>query len=341
MPEFGFIGASYIAASPTQSDDELYNWYPEVSQAKQQGERGVIALYPTPGLTLRLQSATIGEVRDFHVIPGGSILLAVIGNTLYSITTGYVATAVGVLTTTNGACSITDNGTSAYIVDGQNRYTYVWSTGVFAQIAIGDGPFVGGGQCDEVDNFIIYSNPGTNQWGCTNVGSTISGALNLGIKLGSSDNLVGIIADHRDVLLIGETTTEDWVNVGTFPFPTPTSGESPKVNLLGYAYGVAANADAAKEAAAAALVKCRASEENQIDTAVQGGYIPALTSAQDAFVEQVPAAAPFVDAVDGAYNSAQLGTEWNTLQQQYVDAIQSATVGGQTAQAALEQASGQ
>lgn len=127
---------------------------------------------------------------------------------------------------------------------------------------------------------------------------------------------------------------------GTFPFPTAKSGESPKVNLLGYAYGVAANADAQKEAAAAALVKCRASEENQIDTAVQGGYIPALKSAQDAFVEKVPAAAPFVDAVDGAYNSAQLGTEWNTLQQQYVDAIQSATVGGQTAQAALEQASG-
>ena len=127
---------------------------------------------------------------------------------------------------------------------------------------------------------------------------------------------------------------------GTFPFPTATSGESPKVNLLGYAYGAAANADATKEAAAAALVKCRASEENQVDTAVQGGYIPALKSAQATFVEKVPAAAPFVDAVDGAYNSAQLGTEWNTLQQQYVDAIQAATVGGQTAQAALEQASG-
>lgn len=127
---------------------------------------------------------------------------------------------------------------------------------------------------------------------------------------------------------------------GTFPFPTATSGDSPRVNLLGYAYGVAANADATKEAAAAALVKCRASEENQIDTAVQGGYIPALQSAQASFVEQVPGAAPFVDAVDGAYNSAQLGTEWNTLQQQYVDAIQAATVGGQTAEAALSQASG-
>lgn len=124
---------------------------------------------------------------------------------------------------------------------------------------------------------------------------------------------------------------------GTFPFPTATAGESPRVNLLGYAYGVAANEDTNREAAAAALVECRASEENQVDTAVQGGYIPALTSAQKSFVEEVPAAAPFVDSVQGAYNSAELGTEWNTLQQQYVDAIQAATVGGETAEAALAQ----
>ncbi|MDF2665630.1 MAG: ABC-type sugar transport system, periplasmic component [Microbacterium sp.] len=128
---------------------------------------------------------------------------------------------------------------------------------------------------------------------------------------------------------------------GTFPFPTAKAGESPRANLLGYVYGVAANADQQKEAAAAALVKCRASEDNQVDTATKGGYIPALTSAQATFVEQVPAAAPFVDAVDGAYNTAQLGTEWNTLQQKYVDAIQSATVGGETAEAALKQVAGQ
>lgn len=218
MPDFNFVGASYVAASPTQNDQECYNWFPEIDQTKPQGERGVIALYPTPGMLLRLQSATVSEVREMHVIPGGTLLLAVIGPTLYSITQGYVATAVGTLTTNNGACSITDNGTSAYIVDGQNRYTYVWSTGVFAQIAAGDGAFNGGGQADEVDNFIIYTNPGTNQWGCTNVGSTVSGALNLGTKLGSSDNIVALIVNHRDVLLIGETTTEDHVNVGTFPF---------------------------------------------------------------------------------------------------------------------------
>ncbi|MCS5735193.1 sugar ABC transporter substrate-binding protein [Herbiconiux daphne] len=125
---------------------------------------------------------------------------------------------------------------------------------------------------------------------------------------------------------------------GIAPFPTLTAGEEPKVGLLGYAYGVAAQSDENKAKAAAALVECRASEENQLETAVQGGYIPALTSAQEGFVEQVPGAAPFVDAVPTAVNTATLGTDWNTLQQQYVTAIQNATVNGVSAKDALAEA---
>ena len=114
---------------------------------------------------------------------------------------------------------------------------------------------------------------------------------------------------------------------------------SSKVGILGYAYGVAANADPNREAAAAALVECRASEENQLETAIQGGYVPALTSAQDAFVAEVPAAKAFVDALPGGFNSASLGTDWQALQQEYVDALQNATVNGVSAEEALQQAS--
>ncbi|GAA2224466.1 extracellular solute-binding protein [Herbiconiux moechotypicola] len=125
---------------------------------------------------------------------------------------------------------------------------------------------------------------------------------------------------------------------GIAPFPTLEAGEEPKVGLLGYAYGVAAQSDETKAQAAAALVECRASEENQVETAVQGGYIPALTTAQEAFVAEVPGAAPFVDAVPTAVNTATLGTDWNTLQQQYVTAIQDATVNGTSAEEALSKA---
>ncbi|GAB3595740.1 sugar ABC transporter substrate-binding protein [Microbacterium tumbae] len=125
---------------------------------------------------------------------------------------------------------------------------------------------------------------------------------------------------------------------GTFSIPAGTSSDESSVGLLGYAYGVALQADETREKAAAALIECRASEENQVDTAVQGGYVPALTAAQEQFVAEVPAAEAFVTPVENAFNPASLGTEWNALQQQYVDALQNATVNGVSAEEALSKA---
>ncbi len=216
MSDFGFVGASYVAASITQNDQECINWYPEVDPTKQEGDRGVIALYPTPGLVTRVQ-LTSGMVRGMHVLPGGAICLMVSANKVYSCNQMYQASVIGTLATSTGQVYITDNGVAAYITDGANRYSYIWATNTFALMT--DGPFTAGGVCDTVDNFIIYSNPGTNQFGCTNVGDVVSNALNLGSILGAPGNLIGLFADHRQILLLGERYSERWVNVGTFPFP--------------------------------------------------------------------------------------------------------------------------
>lgn len=216
MPDLGFVGATYEAASITQDDQSCINWYPETDPTKAEGERGVIALYPTPGLLARSQLAA-AEVRGLHTMPGGTMLIAVSGATVYTLNQAYAATIIGTLLTTTGQVSITDNGTAVYFTDGQYRYSYTLQTMIFQQET--DGAFTEGGVCDELDNFIIYNRPGTRQWGCTNASSTISGALNLGSMIGSSTNIMDVVADHRQVLLIGEKFSERHVNVGTFPFP--------------------------------------------------------------------------------------------------------------------------
>lgn len=222
----GFVGAAYQTASRTQDDQALINWYPEGDATKfsgspstgQPAQRGVTALYPTPGTVTRFQ-LQYGQVRGMHVIPGGQILLVVCGNALYSVTPAYVATKVGTLASSSGQVSITDNGIAAYLVDGNNRYYYTWSTGDFQTLPTTDGPFTGGSVCGIVDNFIFYNRPGTNQFGCTDVGAVTSNALNLGSKIGGPDNIVSIFADHRQLLLLGEMESERWNNVGSSPFP--------------------------------------------------------------------------------------------------------------------------
>lgn len=285
MSDFGFVGESYVAESIYQDAQETINWYPE-TDPRRVDNRGVIALYPTPGLTQLYQFPDLAEVRGLYVITGGFLMLAVCGASLYRVTTGYIVTFIGSLSTTTGPVSMSDNGVEVMIVDGNSRYTYNWNTGYFSTLTtntftasmsgftmtvtaissgqiglyqtvtgagvaagtqitafvsgsggagtytisvsqtvgsetmtVADGAFQGGSQVGICDNFFVYANPNTNQWGASNPLSTSSQPLSFSSKDGSPDLLVTLIVDRREVFLLGETTTEVWVDNGSFPFP--------------------------------------------------------------------------------------------------------------------------
>ena len=126
MAEFGFVGASYTAPSIYQDDQECINWRPEIDPTKAQGERGVIALYPTPGLSLLATFPNQQSVRGLRTISsGGSQLIAVCGSYVYAVAYNFEVAIIGQLLSTTGPVSITDNGVYVYIVDGNNRYSWL------------------------------------------------------------------------------------------------------------------------------------------------------------------------------------------------------------------------
>lgn len=218
MADFGFCGPSYEAPSIYQNAQETINWRMEIDQTKQPGERGYMALYPTPGLVLKC-TPEVAEVRALQAMPGGAVCLAIVGSGLYSIDSSFVATLKGRLATNSGPVQITTNSLSAYFGDGANRYSYDLTTGVLTTIASTDGAFTGADRCDIVDNFIVYNRPGTQQWGATSALSTTSPALSFSSKDGAPDNLVALFVQDRQVHLLGEQTKEVWINAGLFPFP--------------------------------------------------------------------------------------------------------------------------
>ena len=124
MADFGFVGAAYQAPSIYQDTQECINWRPEVDPTKGQGARGVVALYPTPGLTnvVTLQNAQV--VRGMRTVSGGQYMVAVCGPYVYVMDNTYTATIVGQLNSSSGQVGITDNGLNVYIVDGSYRYTW-------------------------------------------------------------------------------------------------------------------------------------------------------------------------------------------------------------------------
>jgi hypothetical protein len=361
MPDFGFVGASYEAPSIYQDAQECINFFPEVDPVKQQGERGVIALYPTPGLTVKAVFPNQQEVRGLHAVSGGEQLIAVCGPYVYALTANLVPSVIGQLNSSSGIVKITDNGVNVYIVDGAYRYTWyisspaaaiftgstsgttltvttvssgtiainqslygvgilpetvitalgtgtggtgtytinrsqtvasgtlssatvgavvtatiagtlmtvsavasgvlhvgqtvqgagvtietiitalgtgtggigTYTLSVASTVAVGvtmfginfsvlpstDGAFSGANTVDVIDNYIVYNNPTTQQWGSTDLLSPISPNTSYSLKDGAPDDLVALIVDHREVYLMGEISSEVWTDVGTVPFP--------------------------------------------------------------------------------------------------------------------------
>jgi hypothetical protein len=123
MPDFGFVGPSYEAPSIYQDAQECINFRPEIDPLKQPGQNGVIALYPTPGLTIKCILDT-GEVRGMRTVSGGDYLVAVCQSDVYVIDSTFNPVHIGAVNTSSGIVGITDNGTNVYIVDGNNRYTW-------------------------------------------------------------------------------------------------------------------------------------------------------------------------------------------------------------------------
>ncbi len=362
MPDFGFVGPSYEAPSIYQDAQECINFFPEIDPLKQPGTNGVVALYPTPGLTLKAVLPNTQEVRGMHTVSGGEQMVVVSGPYVYALTSDLVPSVIGILNSSAGQVRITDNGVNVYLVDGAYRYTWrisspanavftastsgttltvssvssgtiavgqsLYGVGVLAEtvitalgsgsggagtytinrsqtvaaevmnstavgavftatsagttltvsavasgtlyvgqtiqgagVALGtiitafvsgtsggagvytisqantivvgvtmyainfsvlpstDGAFSGANTVDVMDNYIVYNNPTTQQWGSTDLLSPISPQTSYSLKDGAPDDLVALIVDHREVYLLGEVSSEVWTDVGAVPFP--------------------------------------------------------------------------------------------------------------------------
>jgi len=131
--DFGFVGPSYEAPSIFQDAQECINFRPEIDPLKQPGQNGVVALYPTPGLTVVAQMFNSAEVRGMRTVSGGNYCVVVCGQYVYVLNSTLTPNLIGTLNSSSGIVGITDNGQNVYIVDGTYRYTWRISNPASAQ----------------------------------------------------------------------------------------------------------------------------------------------------------------------------------------------------------------
>ena len=166
-----------------------------------------------------LNSTAVGAVVTATIATNVLTVTGVTSGILYlgqtiqgaGVTAGSVITAFGTGSGGVGTYTLSTNSTVAV---GVTMYAINFSV-----LPSTDGAFSGGNTCDIVDNYFVYDRPNSQQWGASNLLSPISGSTSYSTKDGAPDNLVALIVDHREVYLMGEVSSEVWIDVGAVPFP--------------------------------------------------------------------------------------------------------------------------
>lgn len=180
--------------------------------------------YPTPGTNFLTTCPVTGPVRALYTASNGTFF-AVVGGNVYTVSTAYVWTLLGTLTTNTGFVSIKDNTLACVIVDGSaNSFAINLSNNAYAQISATN--FYGANRVDYMDTYLIFNVPGTNQFYYSFSNATyamlVGGAgfdpLAIAAKTGGNDNIVGCAVMHRETWLIGTETSEIWFDAGTATF---------------------------------------------------------------------------------------------------------------------------
>lgn len=142
---------------------------------------------------------------------------AVIGTGFYQVTTGPALTLLGTLPSSSGRCTMifNDNG-DVMISDGEAAYYY--ASGVFGTTSLPTGVRVG--TLAYLGGYGIFNNPDTGKFYITGLNDfTTVDDLDFATAESSPDNLVTIYADHGELWLFGQHSTEVWLLTGATDFP--------------------------------------------------------------------------------------------------------------------------
>jgi hypothetical protein len=216
---FPIFGVGLTAKSPNVSSQRRVNLYLEY-RTEEDATR--IVACGTPGLILFLD---VGDTPPRGMLELGNSLFIIHRSTFYEVNNAGVTTNRGTLLTSSGRVHLIDNGSYIMLVDGTNGYTYNLTTHVFARIV--DADYVSAATVTWLDGFFIQEKVNTSRFYISAINDPTSwDPLDFGDAESSPDNIVRVIADHGELILFGELTTEFWGDSGAADFPFARLGSS-------------------------------------------------------------------------------------------------------------------
>lgn len=175
-------------------------------------------LYPRAGLRKLTDAPTTGNGRGLYQDTSGQ-LFAVAGTIVYYVDSNFTMTAIGVITAGQSICSMSDNGTTILLVDGQSNTGYQIDMASKSWLSISDPAFYGADKVDYIRTVFLLNRPGTRQFYISGPNSVTWDALDFGAKTSSADPLASIGVLNDQVWLIGTRKGEVWYWSGDALFP--------------------------------------------------------------------------------------------------------------------------
>lgn len=206
------LGSSYVARSVNAADSRMVNLFPEIVP---EGGKEPAFLNRAPGLRT-LSEVGEGPIRGMWPLKGYGYVVS--GNELYKVDpSDWSSTLIGGISG-GGPVSMADNGTQIFIACNGPSYIYNSGTNILAPIA--DPDFPGAVMVSFLDGYFVFSQPNSQQFWVTALydGANVD-ALDFASAEGMPDNIVSLMADHRELWLFGTNSVEVWYNAGTPDFP--------------------------------------------------------------------------------------------------------------------------
>ncbi len=263
MNPIPLLGVGIQSKSPNVTAQKRINFYLEFIP---DGDKTRVVAYGTPGLTLFADRGD-NPIRAMHAF--GSYIYVVHRGTFWRIDSSGTAVNKGTVDTVQGRVCMADNGTQIMIATGTSGYIYNTSSDAFALIA---SAYPGGDTVAFIDGFFVVNKPSTGQfWISSSYDGLTWDALDFATAESNPDNLVSVIADHSQLILLGDVSTEFWSNTGALDFPY--------ARITSVEWGLAARWSVAKfESGLIYLAKNRMGE---VQVVRLNGYSPTIVSTPD------------------------------------------------------------
>lgn len=202
-----FVGPSYNLRSRTADLQRTIGMIPMPLEPG--NERAGWVFKDIPGLVVGWDFGAGNPVRGGFSLNGRTFVVA--GPTLWELFSDGNKLSRGTLGSDVGMVGMCANSTQLVFSDGFSLYVMTLSTNsLHSQI------YPGKARIDYINQYIVFVTRSSQQFGWTNIGNALTiDPLDFASAESSPDNLVGLLVDHREILLFGGNSTENWSGTTT------------------------------------------------------------------------------------------------------------------------------